>query len=163
MTLAEFLSAGGFTHAYRSLLYLQPLQEAKRKGIQSGSGPLGIDHYLNSDDEKGRLIQSLKSFLSTRGLQNTEVFWQQTHKLASSGTAGNFSRWVRLAAKRERCKTLDRLVPATRLYSGKCVFKGAVRSLTVSAFALEIATVNSRASSFGDRQSTQGGGLSVSQ
>ncbi len=62
------------TQSYRSLLYLQLLQEAGKKTIQSWSGPQGIERYLNADDEKGRLIQSLKSFLSSRGLQSTEVF-----------------------------------------------------------------------------------------
>ncbi len=42
--------------------------------IQSWSGPQGIEHYLSSEDEKGRLVQSLKSFLASRGLQSTEVF-----------------------------------------------------------------------------------------
>jgi hypothetical chaperone protein len=75
VTLADFPTEGnGFTQSYRSLLYLQLVQEAGRKTIQSWSGSQGIERYLNSDDENGRLIQSLKSFLSSRGLQSTEVF-----------------------------------------------------------------------------------------
>jgi hypothetical chaperone protein len=75
VTLADFpIEPNGFTQSYRSLLYLQLLQEAGKRTIQSWSGPQGIERYLNSADEKGRLIQSLKSFLSSRGLQSTEVF-----------------------------------------------------------------------------------------
>jgi hypothetical chaperone protein len=75
VTLVDFPTDGNrFTHSYRSLLYLQLLQEAGKRTIQSWSGPQGIERYLTSADEKGRLIQSLKSFLSSRGLQSTEVF-----------------------------------------------------------------------------------------
>ncbi|HEX4808062.1 MAG TPA: Hsp70 family protein [Bryobacteraceae bacterium] len=71
--LAKFAHSGGSTSSYRSLLYLELLAHASRKTIKSWSGPAAIDRYLNAD-ERGRLIQSLKSFLSNRGLQSTEVF-----------------------------------------------------------------------------------------
>ena len=41
--------------------------------LKSWTGPEGIEHYLSAD-VKGRLIQSLKSFLSSRTLHGTEVF-----------------------------------------------------------------------------------------
>ncbi len=73
--LAKFATApAGLTESYRSLLYLQRLREAGRITIQSWSGPQGIEQYLSAEDEKGRLVQSLKSFLASRGLQSTEVF-----------------------------------------------------------------------------------------
>ncbi len=53
------------TEAYRSLLYLEPKA--------SWTGPEGIDHYLSAET-RGRLIQSLKSFLSSRTLLSTDVF-----------------------------------------------------------------------------------------
>lgn len=71
--LASFPSADRTTQSFRSLLYLQRLREKGRSTIKSWSGPAGIAHYLEAD-EKGRLIQSLKSFLSSRSLQTTEVF-----------------------------------------------------------------------------------------
>src|SRR5262249_51996016 len=37
------------------------------------AGPAAIEHYLQAD-EKGRLVQSLKSHLSSRTLTGTEVF-----------------------------------------------------------------------------------------
>ncbi len=41
--------------------------------MQSWTGPAAIERYLEAD-EKGRLIQSLKSHLSSRTLTGTEVF-----------------------------------------------------------------------------------------
>jgi hypothetical chaperone protein len=71
--LARFTHSGGTTESFRSLLYLERHREGGRTTIKSWSGPRGIDQYLNADD-KGRLMQSLKSFLSSRSLTTTEVF-----------------------------------------------------------------------------------------
>jgi hypothetical chaperone protein len=71
--LAKFPYLGSLTDAYRSLLYLQHEKEGGVNKLKSWSGPEGIEHYLSADT-KGRLIQSLKSFLSSRNLQSTEVF-----------------------------------------------------------------------------------------
>src|ERR1700691_4782649 len=71
--LAKFPYLGGLTDAYRSLLYLQQVREGGVNTLKSWTGPDGIEHYL-STDVKGRLIQSLKSFLSSRTLHGTEVF-----------------------------------------------------------------------------------------
>ncbi len=75
VTLGQFqIPRAGWTEAYRSLLYLQRDREVLRTTIRSWSGPQAIEQYLYADDEKGRLVQSLKSFLASRGLQSTEVF-----------------------------------------------------------------------------------------
>ncbi len=74
VNLAKFETFDSVTEAYRSLLYLKRIEEGSRKTLKSWSGPFGIEQYLASDDEKGRLVQSLKSFLASRGLQSTEVF-----------------------------------------------------------------------------------------
>src|SRR5689334_430460 len=71
--VAQFPAAIGLTESFRSLLYLERHREAGRTTIKSWSGPEGVDRYLHSD-EKGRLIQSLKSFLASRSLQSTEIF-----------------------------------------------------------------------------------------
>ncbi|HEY2646041.1 MAG TPA: Hsp70 family protein [Candidatus Acidoferrales bacterium] len=71
--LAQFSHMGKLTDAYRSLLYLERIKEGSVNTIKSWSGPEGIEHYLSADP-KGRLMQSLKSFLSSRSLQGTEVF-----------------------------------------------------------------------------------------
>jgi hypothetical chaperone protein len=64
---------GGLTDAYRSLLYLQRQKEGGVNILKSWTGPEAIEEYLSAD-MKGRLIQSLKSFLSSRNLHSTEVF-----------------------------------------------------------------------------------------
>ena len=71
--LAHFPYMGELTAAYRSLLYLEQMKQRGINTIKSWSGPDGIEHYLSAD-QKGRLIQSLKSFLSNRSLQGTDVF-----------------------------------------------------------------------------------------
>ena len=71
--LVTFPFSEGSTESFRSLLYLERVREAGRSAIKSWSGPAGIDRYLDADD-KGRLVQSLKSFLASRSLQTTEVF-----------------------------------------------------------------------------------------
>jgi hypothetical chaperone protein len=71
--LAKFPYLGSLTDAYRSLLYLQQVKEGGVNALKSWTGPEGIEHYLSAD-VKGRLIQSLKSFLSSRTLRSTEVF-----------------------------------------------------------------------------------------
>jgi hypothetical chaperone protein len=71
--LAQFPYLGGFTDAYRSLLYLQQAKERGVNTLKSWTGPEAIEQYLSADT-KGRLIQSLKSFLSSRNLHSTEIF-----------------------------------------------------------------------------------------
>jgi hypothetical chaperone protein len=71
--LAEFPYSGGITESYRSLLYLDQVKERGVKRIKSWSGPSAIEEYLSAET-KGRLIQSLKSFLTSRTLKSTEVF-----------------------------------------------------------------------------------------
>src|SRR6266516_5449156 len=65
---AIFFQAGaGKTTTYRSVLYFEPRAPAS-------TGP--IERYLAAD-EKGRLIQSLKSFLASRLFTSTNVFGRQ--------------------------------------------------------------------------------------
>jgi hypothetical protein len=71
--LAKFPYLGSLTDSYRSLLYLQQTKVGGANTLKSWTGPEGIERYLSAD-VKGRLIQSLKSFLSSRNLHSTEVF-----------------------------------------------------------------------------------------
>lgn len=79
--LAHFSELGTPTDSYRSLLYLERMREGGVNALKSWSGPAGIEQYL-SGDGNGRLMQSLKSFLSSRSLQTTEVFGRR-HTLIS--------------------------------------------------------------------------------
>ena len=71
--LARFPYLGSLTDAYRALLYLEQVKKEGRNALKSWSVPEAIERYLSAET-KGRLIQSLKSFLSSRTLHGTEVF-----------------------------------------------------------------------------------------
>jgi hypothetical chaperone protein len=71
--LVSFPTATAFTESFRSILYLEQHKQAGRSQVKSFTGPAGIEHYLAAEN-KGRLIQSLKSYLSSRSLTGTEVF-----------------------------------------------------------------------------------------
>jgi hypothetical chaperone protein len=71
--LVRFPFLGGTTESYRSLLYLEHHRQQGKNRLVSWTGPDGIEHYL-SRETTGRLIQSLKSFLTSRTLLTTEVF-----------------------------------------------------------------------------------------
>jgi len=65
--LVRFAQSGGATEAFRSLLYLEHVKGLGRSSIKSWTGPAGIERYLLAET-KGRLIQSLKSYLTSRSL-----------------------------------------------------------------------------------------------
>ncbi|MGA7244445.1 MAG: Hsp70 family protein [Terracidiphilus sp.] len=72
--LASFPSAGAVTPSFRSVLYFEQYRNSDgAKRMHSLTGPAAIEHYLQTD-EKGRLVQSLKSHLSSQLLTGTEVF-----------------------------------------------------------------------------------------
>jgi len=66
--------------ACRSVLYFEQSKTARgQRRVHGWSGPEAIERYLDAE-EKGRLIQSLKSHLSSRSLTGTEVFGRR-HRL----------------------------------------------------------------------------------
>ncbi len=71
--LVSFPMAGWLTESFRSVLYLEQRKHAGRIQIKGFTGPQAIEHYLEAE-HKGRLIQSLKSYLTSRTLTGTEVF-----------------------------------------------------------------------------------------
>jgi hypothetical chaperone protein len=72
--LASFSYLGAQIPSFRSVLYIEQMKSANgAKRSHSLTGPAAIEHYLQAD-EKGRLIQSLKSHLPSRLLTGTEVF-----------------------------------------------------------------------------------------
>lgn len=79
--MVQFASAAGASASSRSLLYLQRQMQQPGKPVAAWTGALGIEHYLATDtfDDavQGRLIQSLKSYLSARSLTGTEIFGRQ--------------------------------------------------------------------------------------
>ncbi|TAK16112.1 MAG: Hsp70 family protein [Acidobacteria bacterium] len=99
LQLAGFPFLGQLTAAYRSLLYFEQAP-GKAGGLPSTfcwTGPAGIEHYLAADS-RGRLIQSLKSFLTTRNLEGTQIF---ERKRTIEELIGRILSDVRLEASRQ--------------------------------------------------------------
>jgi len=72
--LASFRARGAETFSSRSVLYLERLKGASGvRRTHTWTGPDAIEHYLGAE-EKGRLIQSLKSYLPSRTLTGTGIF-----------------------------------------------------------------------------------------
>ena len=74
----DFPFAGATTRSSRSVLYLQRRTGALAKPASVWTGPEAIERYLEADhfeeDVRGRLIQSLKSYLAARSFTGTEIF-----------------------------------------------------------------------------------------
>lgn len=78
--LITFPAGGSETASFRSVLYFEQIVTAAgTKKMHALAGPGAIEHYLQSE-EKGRLIQSLKSHLPSRLLTGTEIFGRR-HRL----------------------------------------------------------------------------------
>src|SRR5579859_6428252 len=71
--VVAFPTLAGETFSFRSVLYLQQAKQVNRLRTHAWTGPAAIEHYLAAEN-KGRLIQSLKSHLSDRSLTGTAVF-----------------------------------------------------------------------------------------
>jgi hypothetical chaperone protein len=72
--LASYSMSGAEMASSRSVIYFeQGKSVGGAKRIHALTGPDAIERYLQAE-EKGRLIQSLKSHLSSRALTGTEVF-----------------------------------------------------------------------------------------
>jgi len=72
--LVRFAFRAEETSACRSVLYFEQSKSPMgQRRVHGYSGPDAIERYLDAD-EKGRLIQSLKSHLSSRSLTGTEIF-----------------------------------------------------------------------------------------
>jgi hypothetical chaperone protein len=80
LRLISFPFQGAETPSFRSVLYFEQLrQSGGARRVHSLTGPAAIERYLQAE-EKGRLIQSLKSHLASRSLTGTEVFGRR-HRL----------------------------------------------------------------------------------
>jgi hypothetical chaperone protein len=72
--LASFPTCGEDTFSFRSVLYLEQVKEKSgARRVHSFTGPAAIEHYLEAE-KKGRLIQSLKSYLPSRTFTGTSIF-----------------------------------------------------------------------------------------
>lgn len=77
--LAKYAHAAGLTETFRSILYFHPDARDANGRYRPVAGPRAIDRYLESEG-KGRLVQSLKSYVADRSFQATSIFGR-THSL----------------------------------------------------------------------------------
>jgi hypothetical chaperone protein len=70
--LALFAGPDGPEPTFRSLLYFD--REDERAPVVAHAGPSALVHYLEREEHHGRLVQSLKSFLSSRLFSSTSIF-----------------------------------------------------------------------------------------
>jgi len=77
--LARFTHRGGLTDTFRSVLYFHPDARDKNGKYESIAGPRALDRYLEAEG-KGRLLQSLKSYVADRSFQATSIF-TRTHTI----------------------------------------------------------------------------------
>jgi hypothetical chaperone protein len=75
--LVAFPTRAGSTFSFRARLYLVQTKGVGRTRTHAWTGPAAIEHYLAAES-KGRLIQSLKSYLSDRTLSGTAIFGRHT-------------------------------------------------------------------------------------
>jgi hypothetical chaperone protein len=72
-TLATFTGDGYRTTTFRSVLYFDPAMRTADRKPRAIAGPNAIDSYLKAET-RGRLMQSMKSHLSSRLFRDTYVF-----------------------------------------------------------------------------------------
>jgi len=77
VAFASYPARAGATTSFRSLLYLEQGAGPEQARVRSWAGPAAIEHYLEHAEQgegRARLIQSLKSYLTSRSLTGTEIF-----------------------------------------------------------------------------------------
>ncbi len=93
--LAHFDAPGGSTPIFRSILYFE--REGGDGPLRVSAGPRALATHLHSE-ERGRMVQSLKSFLSTRLFSSTSIMGA-TYRL--EGLIGILLAELREAAQAE--------------------------------------------------------------
>ncbi|WP_158792602.1 Hsp70 family protein [Granulicella sp. L60] len=125
--MVAFPSAAGATESFRSVLYLEQHRQVGRNQIKGFTGPAAIEHYLDAE-HKGRLIQSLKSYLTSRTLTGTEVFGR---RYTIEDLISRILTDLRLAAERQFGQ------PVRRATVGRPVRFVGAESAEDDAFAVE--------------------------
>ena len=72
-TLAAFSDGERESATFRSILYFDPRERALGGRAEAVAGPRAVRRYLEAE-QKGRLVQSVKSFLASRSFTETQIF-----------------------------------------------------------------------------------------
>ncbi|MDR3724145.1 MAG: Hsp70 family protein [Terracidiphilus sp.] len=91
--MVPFSFAGALSPSFRSVLYFEMMRPSRR--THSLTGPAAIERYLEAD-EKGRLVQSLKSHLASHLFDGT-VFYSRRYSIEEMVAA--MLKDLRLAAE----------------------------------------------------------------
>ncbi len=73
VTTARYVSQSKEVETFRSILFFAPPEKGLRRQLSAYAGPEAIEHYLHAENG-GRLIQSIKSYLSSSTLTSTNLF-----------------------------------------------------------------------------------------
>jgi hypothetical chaperone protein len=104
--LAHFRFRGAEVPSCRSVLYFEQSKTANGlRRVHGYSGPEAIECYLDAE-EKGRLVQSVKSHLSSRALTGTEIFGRR-HRL--EGLVTRFASDLRKQAEEHFLRPVRRV------------------------------------------------------
>ena len=82
--LGQFPTRGGLTEAFRSVLYYHLDRRGPGGELVPLAGPAGIEHYLETDDGQGRLIQSMTGCAALRS------FAARAASSSTRASAGSF-------------------------------------------------------------------------
>jgi hypothetical chaperone protein len=94
-TLATFADGDRETTAFRSILYFDPEGRSLGGRAKAVAGPAAIRRYLESET-KGRLIQSIKSYLPSRLFTQTQIY---NHTYGIEDLIATILRQMRAAAE----------------------------------------------------------------
>jgi len=72
-TLVRFPHVGQLLDTFRTLLFFEEMEEGRERRLLTFAGPEALDAYLAADGT-GRLIQSIKSYLTSKEFTRTQVF-----------------------------------------------------------------------------------------
>ncbi len=128
---ARFRASGGAsTEAYRSVLYFEAPVKGRPAGLRGSgvlAGPMAIERYLEAEN-KGRLIQSIKSFATSKVFSATNVF----------GRMYSFEELVALIVKRLVAEAEQQFGPLGKSVTvGRPVRFAGAEAAGDEAFALE--------------------------
>lgn len=72
--LGRYPTSTGLTEAFRSVLYYHLERRGSAGELVPLAGPTALEHYLETDDGQGRLLQSMKSYLADHTFDATSVY-----------------------------------------------------------------------------------------
>src|ERR1043166_2769682 len=73
VSLAQFHDGEYLASTFKSILYFNPVKKGERNSLPPATGPDAIAQYFEAE-VKGRLIQSIKSYLPSPLFTHTQIY-----------------------------------------------------------------------------------------